>query len=970
MVAIYFCLRDHHDIRLVLLAGLICVASTATAVFLLRQLEGLYGRDRRQAVIAAAAAIGTGIWATHFDAMLGYDPGIVVGYQLARTALSLAIAIVLVGSGLLLATERLEPWALPSGAALIGAGISAMHYLGMSAMQFPGVFRFAPGYLLASMIFAVLPVWPALRLAVGRSGRQTALASAGLLTLAILLLHFTGMAGITVMPSRDMAAPGLAIPPTGMALLVTGATFGLLGMSARAAQTRARRERSRRSTSDSAWTAVGRSNLVIEFGLDGTVLWANDLFLSAMGYTLEQVRGRHHRMFCTAQEAASAAYAEFWHKLRRGEHDAGEYRRVASNNRAVWLQATYSPVLDPNGRPKRVLKIASDITAAKAAAARSSARLNALDLSQAAIEFELDGTITEANDNFLELMGYGREEILGKHHQNFCLPEDCAGERYRAFWEKLGRGEFDSGVYKRVTADGREVWLRATYNPVLDADGKPVRVLKFATDVTESRVRRAELQALTVAMERSQAMIEFALDGTILDANEKFLAAVGYAHDEVIGRHHRMFCTPGEAENASYRLFWEKLGRGHYDAGVYKRRAKGGRDVWLQATYNPILDPNGRPVKVVKFAADITEAKMRAAEQEARTTALDRSQAVAEFALDGTILTANSNFLETMGYRLDELVGRHHRIFCDTEQARSAAYSAFWEKLGSGAFDAGVYKRVGKDGREVWLQATYNPILDPEGRPLKIVKFASDITDARERTAEFEGWVDAIDRSQAVIEFDLEGNVLEANRNFLAAFGYSRDELVGRHHRVLCAAEQVRSPEYAAFWQRLGRGEFDAGRYCRHGRDGCEVWIQATYNPILDADGRPRKIVKIASDVTRQVRLEREVAARLEEGERFQEALKAQKAQLEATMEQLAGIVSTIGKIASQTNLLALNATIEAARAGDAGRGFAVVAQEVKKLASDTRAATERASVMMAANDRDQPSISSPAKPSLMPKTR
>jgi methyl-accepting chemotaxis protein len=325
------------------------------------------------------------------------------------------------------------------------------------------------------------------------------------------------------------------------------------------------------------------------------------------------------------------------------------------------------------------------------------------------------------------------------------------------------------------------------------------------------------------------------------------------------------------------------------------------------------------------------------------------SQAVIEFAPDGTILWANDLFLRMFGYDLSEVVGRHHRMFCTDEDATSEGYRRFWAKLGRGAFDAGVYKRRDSSGADVWLQASYNPVLGPDGLPVKIIKVASDITQAMTRNAEVEGKITAIERSQAVVEFDLRGYVIEVNENFLRTFGYRREELIGQHHRILCDEDDARAPDYRAFWQRLGRGEFDSGRYRRRSRDNREIWIQASYNPIFDADGHPRKILKIASDVTRQVQLEQEVQERLDEGLRFQRELEMQKRELQATMAQLAEIVSAIGEIASQTNLLALNASIEAARAGEAGRGFSVVAQEVKKLANDTRAATQKAGAMMTA---------------------
>jgi methyl-accepting chemotaxis protein len=363
----------------------------------------------------------------------------------------------------------------------------------------------------------------------------------------------------------------------------------------------------------------------------------------------------------------------------------------------------------------------------------------------------------------------------------------------------------------------------------------------------------SELMAVYQALDRVQAIIEFDLEGRILTANDNFLRLFGYGLDEIVGKHHRIFCDPSYVETPEYAEFWQKLGRGEFRSAEFKRLAKGGDEIWLRASYNPVLDANGKPVKVVKFATDVTAAKLQNAEFEGKVRAIDRAQAVIEFDLEGRVLTANENFLGIFGYGIEEVVGKHHRIFCDPSYVKTPAYAEFWQKLGRGEYESAEFKRLTKDGREVWLQASYNPILDTEGKPVKVVKFATDVTAAKLQNAEFQGKVQAIDRAQAVIEFDLEGRVLTANENFLGIFGYGIEEVVGKHHSIFCEPSYVETSAYAEFWQKLGRGEYDAGEFKRIAKDGTDVWLQASYNPIFDVEGRPLKVVKFASNITTEV---------------------------------------------------------------------------------------------------------------------
>ena len=376
--------------------------------------------------------------------------------------------------------------------------------------------------------------------------------------------------------------------------------------------------------------------------------------------------------------------------------------------------------------------------------------MQAIFNSRPCVEFDIEGNVVRANDLFLRMTGYTIEEVQGKNHRIFERDADRDLPENATLWAKFKDHVAQSGEFRRLAKGNREMWVACTYYPIPDIDGKVYRVMQFMTDITERKLRDNDHAEQIAAIGKSQAVIEFAMEGTILHANDNFLKALGYTLDEVKGKHHSMFVDDAYRQSADYKEFWAKLNRGEYVADEFKRIGKGGREVWILASYNPILDLSGKPFKVVKYATDVTEQKLRNADYAGQIAAVSKAQAVIEFKMDGTVIAANDNFLKALGYTLDEVKGKHHSMFVDDAYRQSPEYKDFWSRLNRGENVSDGFKRIGKGGKEVWIQAYYNPILDLNGKPYKVVKYATDTTQQKQALNAM--LADAAMLSQAAVE--------------------------------------------------------------------------------------------------------------------------------------------------------------------------------------------------------------------------
>ena len=554
----------------------------------------------------------------------------------------------------------------------------------------------------------------------------------------------------------------------------------------------------------------------------------------------------------------------------------------------------------------------------------------AINRSHAVSEFSLDGVVLSANENFLKVMGYTLQEILGRHHRMFVDPARRESAEYRAFWDKLARGEFDAGQYRRIGKGGRVVWVQANYNPILDSKGKPLKVVMYAADITERKSRSADFEGQLNAVSKAQAVIEFELDGTIIKANDNFLKVMGYSAEELQGKHHSVFVEPSYRDSSEYRAFWDKLGRGEYDTGQYKRIGKGGREVWIQASYNPIMDISGKAFKVVKYATDITETRRQNEMNAAFKSALDNLTSnvmVADTALN--IIYMNNTVRSMMseaqadirkelpGFDANRLMGANIDTFHKNSADRRGLLAEL-DKTFTGQLKLG--------GRTMRIIA--NPMLDLAGKRLGTVVEWAD------RTLELAVESEVQNIVTAVADGDFETRIpLDGKSGFFEMLGRGLNKMTDNMTEIVSWV-QASATEVSRGAAEISQGNLDLSQRTEEQASSLEETAssmeQMTSTVKQNADNSSK-----ASQLATAARDQADKG-----GAVVTKAIRAMT-EINDSSRKIVDIIGVIDEIAFQTNLLALNAAVEAARAGEQGRGFAVVASEVRNLASRSATAAK-----------------------------
>ncbi|WMS42342.1 PAS domain-containing protein [Acuticoccus sp. MNP-M23] len=476
------------------------------------------------------------------------------------------------------------------------------------------------------------------------------------------------------------------------------------------------------------------------------------------------------------------------------------------------------------------------------------ALIEVLTRTHALAEFSPDGTVLSANENYLKPLGYAEADVIGQHHRLVVLPAIRASAAYAKFWQDLSRGTGLTDEMPRLARDGTIVWFKASYAPIIGRDGATESIAFIGTDITREK-RRALCNAAKVhALEDSQAVVEYLADGTIVSANERFLSIMGYARESVAGRHDSMFLQKGDAQLPAYQALWEALGAGETQSGLYSRKARDGRTIYLDATFHPVTNEAGKVYAVVAYAADASARVRQSGSDRARIEALEATCALAEFSPSGTLTAANEAFAALLGSDDKRLRGTPHRQLVPREIRAEEA--AFWREIVGGAPSCGRVTRLTKDGQTRTFHAAYLPVRAPDGSVDRVLVLAIPAGSGAVATRTGVPGETEPHEGLANIVTDAEGRIQHVSQPYLDRSGHDLAHLRGRKLGDVAADHKHRCTNGDRIASRIAAGEPFTEEILARTKGGVPYWALLIGNPVRDADGKVTRFVATEIDIT------------------------------------------------------------------------------------------------------------------------
>ena len=844
--------------------------------------------------IASSISLGAGIWAMHFIGMLAYEICTKVNYSPEISMISMMPGTLASYYALrLMAENQLDYRKLIKGGFSVGAGIGAMHYTGMLAMQMQPVLKFDVLWLLISVIVAVglstLSLWIGIYLNQrGKIPAQAGIILGGLVMgCAITAMHYTGMASARFLGQAqsgfdpaDNQSVSLALGITLVTILV-GVIAASINALIRYRQMLATIQASETRLATILNTAVDG---IVTINTSGQIISCNDAIQAMFGWDKTALTGTNISVLMPEPDRTNYLLYLKNYELNGQAEMIGESRDLD----AVKKDGTVFPIRLATGEVKLanetlLVGFITDLSQRKAiekAIREKDQQIRSMMNNIPGVTFRCNldehWSMRLVSDAVTSLTGWAPEDFLNGtvHFAQLIHPDDA--QRIQPIVEAAIASRTNYDIEYRITnRAGEEKWISEFASAIYHNDGTAEALDGVLLDITDTKHKNAEFEGIVKAINHSTSVAEFSIDGLLLSANQHFLDLLGYELDEVLGHHHSILCPPDVIQSDRYQQKWQSLRNGEFVAGEFLRHGKHGKKIWIQASYTPIRNVDGKVIKVLMFMMDISERKLmelEVREKDQQIQSMMNNIPGVTFRLnlvgEWSIQLISEAVLQMTGWPADDFMNGSVRFTPlihpeDLSRIMSIAKSAMMRQT---SFET-EFRITDRSGNEKWISASVSPIKNTEGEVNSMDGVLLDITESKQRNAEHEGVVNAMNYAVSAAEFTIDGVILSANQNFLTLLGYEMEELIGRHHAILCPPDFITTDAYKQKWQSLRNGEFVHGEFLRYGKHGKQIWINASYSPIRNTDGTVVKVLMFMMDISERKQMEQEMQLAREKAE-------------------------------------------------------------------------------------------------------